>query len=290
MAQMKWISFSRLMVFLMAGVFLVGSVQALPVVIPDFAVNPSGPAFTIGPVSQFDPGSNNLAADPTLNFGVVSEPDFTADTLQMSWEPLVDGDEAQAGWELVFGADPDLTNQTISLDIQPPGGWALPGGIPAPAGSPGSFFAGILSVEVRALDNNGALAGGWGFNTDQAGFVPLANDLAAAGLASLENNVQNSVSIFVGAGPLAGSASVANNQGAFIAPNSIIAGNGNWANILTLQFFENGVLQGGLTVIPGQPQPGLNNYWRNILVTPEPTSLALLGAGGFVLISGRRKH
>jgi hypothetical protein len=288
MSQMKWICFRRL-VCLMSVMFFVGSVQALPVVIPDFVVDPSGPSFTIGPVSMFDAGSNNLIADPTLTFGVSSLPDFTPDTLQMSWEADVPDGEAQAGWELVFGADPDLTNQTISLDIQPPGGWVDPIGQPAPPGPP-STFVGILSAEVRALDNNGVLAGGWGFNTDRAGWVPLAQDPLALGLASLENNVQNSVIISVGTGPAAGSANVVNTQGAWIAPNYLVNGNNNWANILTLQFFENGVLQGGQTVIPGQTQPGLNNYWRNIKVTPEPASLTLLGACGLVLLTGRQKR
>ncbi len=142
---------------------------------------------------------------------------------------------------------------------------------------------------MRALDFNGSLAGGWGFNTDQAGALPLANDVAAAGLASLENNQINTVIISVGVGPAAGSASVTNLQGAFIAPNYTIAGNGNWGNILTLQFFENGVLQGGQTFIPGQSSPGLNNYWRNILVTPEPSSL-ILGCLALIGLLGVRRR
>ena len=261
----------------------VSVVSALPVIIPNFAVDPSGDAFTIGPVSKFAVGSTNLVATPSLTFGATSVPDGTLDTLKMSWDADVEGGEAQAGWELVFGADPNLFGGIISLDIQPPGGW-LGGNVGAPGG-----FAGILSAEVRALDNLGNLAGGWGFNSDQAGFVPLGNDLAAAGGASLENNQINNVIISVGAGPTAGSASVSNTQGAFIAPNYTIPGNNNWANILTVQFFENGVLQGGQTVIPGQTSPGLNNYWRNILITPEPSSF-LLGCLALVsLLSVRRR-
>ena len=257
--------------------------SALPVVIPNFAVDPSGAAFTIGPVSKFAAGSTNLVATPSLTFGAISEPGGTLDTLKMSWDADVEGGEAQAGWELVFGADPNLFGEIISLDIEPPGGW-LGGNVGAIGG-----FAGILSAEVRALDFNGSLAGGWGFNTDQAGALPLANDVAAAGLASLENNQINTVIISVGVGPAAGSASVTNLQGAFIAPNYTIAGNGNWGNILTLQFFENGVLQGGQTFIPGQSSPGLNNYWRNILVTPEPSSL-ILGCLALIGLLGVRRR
>jgi hypothetical protein len=43
-------------------------------------------------------------------------------------------------------------------------------------------------------------------------------------------------------------------------------------------------MQGGLTVMPGQTNPGLLNYWTNITVTPEPTTLALfLSLGGAIL-------
>ncbi len=114
--------------------------SALPVVIPNFAVDPSGAAFTIGPVSKFAAGSTNLVATPSLTFGAISEPGGTLDTLKMSWDADVEGGEAQAGWELVFGADPNLFGEIISLDIEPPGGW-LGGNVGAIGG-----FAGILSA------------------------------------------------------------------------------------------------------------------------------------------------
>ena len=52
----------------------------------------------------------------------------------------VDGDEAQAGWELVFGADPNMVNEIISLDIQPPGGWL------GPIGTPGGFAGSSMTA------------------------------------------------------------------------------------------------------------------------------------------------
>ncbi|MEE9212169.1 MAG: hypothetical protein V3U29_05900, partial [Phycisphaeraceae bacterium] len=234
--------------------------HALPLVVPDFATDPSGAQFTIQPVAKNDPGSNNLAAAPELTFGVTS-PDGTDNTLLMEWEQKPGGgqdQEAQAGWELVFGTDPDIRNQQIILSIFPPGGWTTAAGVPIVPGpgNPGigDLFQGIRDVSVRAIDNVGALAGGWGFNTDEdLLFGPPVNDPLAAGLHSLANNSLQTVTINVGLGPAASSATVTGGPGGpFIGPNFLIAGNNNFANIARLQFFENGIFQGGVTVVPGQ--------------------------------------
>ena len=60
------------------------TVRALPVIIPNFAVDPSGLAYTIQPVPDTDFNSLNVMEPPTLTFGVVSVPDGTADTLKMN--------------------------------------------------------------------------------------------------------------------------------------------------------------------------------------------------------------
>jgi len=266
-----------------------GSAYALPIDVSDFATDPSGAQFTIGPVSTGDPGSINLATDPTLEYGVTS-PDGTANTMQMSWQMATEGVEAQAGWELIFGEDPDLTGQVISLSINPPGGWVNFKGNPVP--NPGDptkakpdVFQGITSLEVRAIDMAGALAGSWGFNTDQALLNPPANDPLMAGGVSLLCNVMQTVNINVGL-PIAGSAIVSGDpMGPWIGPNFSTGGHGNFTNIGTLQFFENGVLAGNLNVVPGQTVPGLNNYWDHITVTPEPSiaTLLFLGIGGLAM-------
>ena len=260
--------------------------HALPIVVPNFSVDPSGDAFTIQAIAPGAPGSNNIAAAPVLQFGVTSS-DGTPDTLQMNWEPEIAGEEAQAGWELVFGADPNLFNQTISLSINPPGGWS---------GNVGtSSFGGIISVEVRAIDFGGVLAGGWGFNTDMAGLLIVNSDPLASGVPSvLQNNIMHNVVINVGAGPAAGSAAITPfggmyGSGPFTGPNYLIPGNNNFGFIQTLQFFENGILQGGLTVIPGQVTPNLLNYWDHVLITPEPSSFVLLLMGVVGLVMYRRR-
>lgn len=270
------------------------SAYALPIEVSNFASNPSGSQFTIGPVPVSDSGSHNLAGPPSLTFGVTS-PDGTANTLQMSWEQYVGGMEAQAGWQLVFGEDPDIRNLQIILSIHPPGGWTNAAGVQIPSpGNPGApnfdLFQGISSLSVRAIDNLNVLAGGWGFNTDQDLLLPPGNDPFAVGGVSLQcNGMMQIVTINVLNGPVAGSATVTGGLGGlFVGPNFLIAGNGNFGNIKTLQFFENGILQGGVNVVPGQIVPGLHNYWDSITVTPEPATAVLLGLGGLLL--RRRKH
>ena len=270
--------------------------HALPVVVTDFAVDPSGAQFTIQPVAVADPGSENLAGLPTLAFGVTSQPDGTLNTMKMTWEQgEFTGDEAQAGWELVFGTDPDIRNQQIILSINPPGGWTNAAGVPIPSpGNPGvgDLFQGIRSVQVRAIDMGGALAGGWGLNTDEAlRFGLPVTDLLAASLHSLANNFMQTVTINVGPGPVvAGSATITGGPaGALTGPNFLIAGNNNFANIAKLQFFENGILQGGVGVIPGQTGPGLLNYWDHVTVTPEPATLGLLVVSGLAMMLRRRR-
>ena len=151
--------------------------QALPLDVPDFAVDPSGPAFTIQAIPPGQGASSNILGPPELFYGVTDPETGTPNTLQMSWQPVDTYVPAQAGWELVFGSDPDLTNQTIALSIHPPN-------VNPPAGPAG----GITHLEVHLIDVNQLSVGGWGFNTDQAsssppGWIPLANDLVPWGKA-----------------------------------------------------------------------------------------------------------
>ena len=147
------------LVLLVAVVMWTPGAMALPVEVPDFSSDPSGPEFTIGPIPAFEGLSANIAGPPLLTFDELDPVTGTDDVLVMSWEPVNPNEPAQAGWELVFGADPDLTNETISLSINPPG----IGGVGPPAG--------ITHLEVVIIDINGFSAGGWGFNTDQMGLT-----------------------------------------------------------------------------------------------------------------------
>ncbi len=285
---------------LLMGGLLAGSAtfsHALPIFVPNFESDPTGAQFTIQAVPWDDDNSINLPnnGDPDLTYGITS-PDGTPNTLLMEWAAKngpTSEDPAQAGWELVFGVDPDIRNLQIILSINPPGGWTDAAGTTiASPGNPGigDLFQGIRSLSVIAVDNVNAVAGGWGFNTDQDLLFPLVNDPTAVGASSLESNAMQTVTINVLLGQAAGSATITGGLGGpFTAPNFLIGGNGNFQNIAKLQFFENGILQGGVAVVPGQSLPGLNNYWDHITVTPEPSSLllcsmALVGLFGY----GRR--
>lgn len=250
--------------------------------------DPNPPEFTLQAVDPTGPRpglSENLAATPLLTYGqtVPSPGEPVSDTMMMSWQPADDSLPATAGWELAFGSDPDLRNAAIFLSVMPPGGIGA-----------GGLFVGISTISVLALDNNGIVAGGWGFNTDQAGLLgPPLNDPLAAGLHSLMNNAMHNVLINVGLGPAAGSATVtpiAPAGPAVIGPNFLIGGNNNFANIMWLQYFENGNLR-GQTNIPAFGQPGLINWWDHLSIirTPEPTTMLLFGGGLIALARKRRK-
>jgi len=155
------------------------SAYALPIKVPNFATDPSGDQFTIEAIGPTEGASSNISAAPTLTYGVTDPITSTENTLQMTWDPIDEAQDAQAGWALVFGLDPDLTNQVLSLSIMPP----------ANAGGAAGVGA-MLRIEVRVVDIDHNLVGGWGFNTDQgnwiipggvAGAPLLANDFAAAG-------------------------------------------------------------------------------------------------------------
>ncbi|MHC4675272.1 MAG: hypothetical protein ACYTBZ_22535, partial [Planctomycetota bacterium] len=181
--------------------------QALPVEVPNFATDPSGSGFSIQAVKWNQGRSVNLkpqAKDPILTYGVLDEVTNTPNTMRMNWTPNDVDQPAQAGWELVFDQDPDLTNGIINLSINPPG-LNNPQLVPA-----------ITHLEIEILDINGLSCGVWGFNTDQGGPVPVANDFLLSGkaaippvpgpVASLAQNWMQTVNINVGNGPAAGSA------------------------------------------------------------------------------------
>ena len=286
---------------------------ALPVEVPDFAAPPVGP-FSINPIDPSASGVNlstNLAGPPLLAYGE-TDPTTVPEThnvLVMSWEPIDVMEPAQAGWELVFGQDPDLTNGTISLSISPPG-----------VGSPTGPAGGITHLEVVIVDITGRSAGGWGFNTDQAfaaigglPYLTLASEpvnLAPSGIApvaptvlplpapipmpraSLAQNFMQTVNINIGAGPAWGSATITGGPvgvGPLTGPNYLIpSGGGSITLAASIQFYENGILAGNASV-PANGLGPLNNYWDHIVVTPEPATMSLLAVGALAILRRKRR-
>ncbi len=276
---------------LLVGGLLVGGagvVHALPIIVPDFAADPTGPAFSINAIDPNVGLSNNIQAAPELTYGVLDPTTGVDDTLQMNWEPIDPNETSQAGWELVFGVDPDIRNMVLSLSISPPGQGSPQITPPAQA---------INQLEILVRDANGKSAGIWGFNTDQLGLIFLGNDPTALGkapnalpagvpippapgpLASLQNNVMQTVTINLGTGPVAGSATIFDGFTTLIGPNYIFpSAGGSLASAASLEFYENGSLAGSLQ-LPTPGSPGLNNYWDHISLVPEPSSVMLLGIG-----------
>ncbi|MHC4798233.1 MAG: hypothetical protein ACYTF1_16495 [Planctomycetota bacterium] len=261
---------------------------------PDFAVNPSGPEFTIQAIGWNQGRSNNLLqnSEVVLDYGQTDPETGTVNVMRMNWTPKKVEQPAQAGWELVFGEDPDLTNGTINLSINPPGN-NNPQLVPA-----------ITHLEIEILDINGLSCGVWGFNTDQGGPVLVANDFLLSGkaaippvpgpVASLAQNWMQTVNINVGNGPAAGSATVIGGpMGLITGPNYIIgaAVGSDLTKAAKVQFYENGVLTGNAVSVPANAPAGLNNYWDHIIVTPEPGAVLLfLGLGGLLMSTADRRR
>jgi hypothetical protein len=300
------------MLTVVALALVASSVYALPINIGYFDRDPSGTQFVIRPVNPTGPRpglSENISSPPELLFGQTAPGGTplgeypTTHTLQMQWIPVNGEQDATAGWELEFLLDPDLRGGIISLSVMPPGG-LIP---PPPAPQPPGTFVGIKRIAVVALDNTMAVAGGWGFNTDQLGLAGTPNnDLLANGAGiGLYNNVMQNVLINIGGGPAPGSTLVTPVgppvgwawpfdpggfiRGPFVGPNFLVAGNNNFGNIQGLQYFENGNLRGTVG-IPGTGVPGLVNWWDHLQVypTPEPTTMLLLG-GGLLALARRRR-
>ena len=66
-----------------------GSAQALPIVVSDFAVDPSGSDFTVQIIGRNQYLTNNLSnkVAPYLGFGVTDPVTGTPNTLLMNWTP-----------------------------------------------------------------------------------------------------------------------------------------------------------------------------------------------------------
>jgi hypothetical protein len=281
--------------------------------IPDFATDPSGLGYSIEAMPITYPGVNNVTAI-TIEFGEEDDTG-TTDMLRMNWQPGNADLPSQAGWSVIFGQDPDVTNHTLSLSIRAPG----PG---VPAAPPG----GMTQVEVHIVDTAGLSCGGWGFNTDQffaalpAVPVPMGNDPLALGkapvpyLAGMPQIASmalgglppppgvppmfvHNVTINIGNGPVAGSAVVLGPGGPLVAPNYIIpaVAGSSLANAARLDFYENGVLVAPNVAIPIGAPAGLNNWWTNIQLTgpppvAEPGVLSLAALGVVGMLTRRRRR
>lgn len=261
-------------------------VQAKEVSIPSF---PDQLPSSIVPVPPGNGRSYNISAAPTLTGGMTS-PDGTVNCLQMEWASASPHEEARAGWRYLFGQDPDLTNHWMGMSVHPPGAW-----IPDPQNPLGPFvFSGVKQIEVCIADVNGLIITGWGFNTDQAGTIPLWNGGLGDGIGgtSVRNNfMTTTVNISIGNGAVAGSAWVTDplNPGVYIAPNYIVPKTSplTVVNAFSLDYYEDAIFRGSY-VVPGTGVQvnGDCNWWDHINVTsvPEPGAWAMLVCGALAAL------
>jgi hypothetical protein len=282
-------SFVVVMAFGMLAI-LTAFAQAKELNIPSFPDDFVSSGFEILPIA-LGGRSENIIAPPELTYGVESPDDHpgygTPNCLQMKWEADIPDLDARAGWRLLFGEDPDLTNHWLSLSVHPPGNW-----IPDPNLAGQWVFSGIKQIDVVIADRFGATITGWGFNTDQAfpgpnpppnlGF-PLSSGIGGY---SVPNNLMSNVLISIGNGAVANSAWVTDPLTGLVytGPNYIVpvTSAAGLANAWTLDFYEDAVFRGSYP-IPGTGVivNGDTNWWDhiNLSATPEPGTWAMLVCG-----------
>ena len=233
--------------------------------------------------------------------GTYSEPELAATTaslypleggetldgagLVMGWGPA-DGSEYTAAWRFEYPLDPNIVGQTLTLTVCPPQ-FAANG---AQMNSIGIGFTDIAGL-VRTWT--------WGCGPVA---IPAASTIAW--------NTNWNVTI----GPIAG-AQVPAPPPAFgpasatdgvtpVAPVIFSAGAGppwgppppgvfNPAMAMFLDAYENGaaVAPPGMPLPPGGiPNLPLWNWWQNVVVTPEPGTMAVLGLGGLVTLLRRKRR
>lgn len=214
---------------------------------------------TVQPYTTWDMGLEGHYPGQETNFRVstvtamdgFTEPFVeTIPGLLMEWGAEEEGDRI-AAWYYAYGEDPDLTGQTIGISVFPP--------------------VGMNSISIGMKDANGHVKS-WDWNVGPGGLVP---------------GVQTRVTINASGGAgQAGATSFwecgANTPGdptddfdITTVVGLVFDENGNWLNM-------------------NNPSPLNNskpwNYWKDLTVVPEPSSLLALSAGALGLAGlARRK-
>jgi len=206
--------------------------------------------------------------------------------LVMSWGDEQTPAEYTAAWQYVYPADPNIVGQTLTVTLCPP--------------QFGASGAQITSVGIGFTDNIG-LVRTWTWNV--AGAVaantivwnqnwnvsigPIAGVLPAVppgipGPASATDQATGVISvtpIFFSAGTAPAVAPAVAGPPFF---NPLMA--------MSIEGYESGLFASGMALPPGgTPNLPLWNWWGNVVVTPEPTTMSLLAIGPLAILRRRRR-
>ena len=235
--------------------------------------------------------SDNLGFDAPFSGGIYSEPllqsaadpDYLLESgesisgpgLYMGWG-TVDQDTHTAAWRYEYPLDPNIIGQTLTLTVNPPR-FVASG---AQMNAIGIGFTDLLGFTRT-----------WTWNTAAAA-VPATSTIAW--------NQNWNVSIGPIAGPIPpafpGPASATDKAtGLTVVPPIFFSSPAfNPATAMFLDAYENGGAPVNAMPLPngGIPNVALWNWWQNVVVTPEPGSMALLCGAAIpaLLMRGRRRR
>ncbi len=269
-----------------------------------------GPAGTVRPMtaaefssltpasptgSPFDwPGTYSeptlAAVDLTLPFPLEGGEELNGPGLVMSWGSA-DTNDYTAAWRFEYPADPNIVGQVLTATVCPPQ-FTVAGGQMNSIGF-GFTDAGVPGVSPPQI------------RTYTWGCAAVANP--ATNTIAWNQNWTITIGPVLGAMPPAfppDPASAVDQATGLttVAPIFFSAGAGapfgppppptfNPTTVMFLDAYENGGMAGSVAVPPGGlPNVALWNWWQNVVVTPEPTTMVLLCGAGIPMLLRRRRR
>ncbi|MCY2931277.1 MAG: PEP-CTERM sorting domain-containing protein [Planctomycetota bacterium] len=230
--------------------------------------------------------SNNPGFDAPFGGGIYSQPqlkaadlDFTLEGgekivgpgMVMGWGD-VGSDTYTAAWRYAYPLDPNVVGQTLTATVCPPR-FALNGAQMNSIGFGLTDGAGRVRTwtwKVAAVANPAVNTIAWNQNWNVSigpilGMIPPAVPPDPGSAVDVATGFITVVPIYF-------------NQPGF-----------NPANVMFLDGYENGGAAAVMPVPPGGiPNVAMWNWWRNVIVTPEPATLALLAMGALAILRRRR--
>jgi hypothetical protein len=216
--------------------------------------NIDDPGFLYPPTEFMDPCLYVYPGDDDP-FDPDGNPDDAG--LVMRWGPEADPSEGEraSAWKFVYPADPDLTNSTITVTVEPP--------------------CGMQQVSLGMQDINGNRRS-WFWNVAPSGTPspPPAGSLLCSPKPGIP--VQTTITIDTSKTGVTAATPTAANYSNFTGPPAF-----DITQVMSISFDENNLWVASVTApVPGSGTTASWNYWRNLIVAANPSGGGGGGGGG----------